>query len=126
MIPKNSDWMSAQEVTQVRKRVLKACLAVAIMAQLSERSVLSATNIIAILQRNFNVKLSAGTVYPILDKLEKDGKIRRVPRRIKRLYVLTPKGKENIVNMQEKIEPIRGMVTELISGKNNNNQATEN
>jgi DNA-binding PadR family transcriptional regulator len=106
--------VESEDVLSTRKRILKAVLAPAILAQLGKRNVLSATNIIDILQKSYNIKLSAGTVYPVLDALETDGKIKRLPRRIKKLYVLTSKGKENIKNLQENMGDLQKMLNELL------------
>ena len=114
MLPQNSNWASAQKVIlKVRKRVLTACLDVAIMAQLSERRVLSATNIISIFKKRYNIQLSAGTVYPVLYALERDGNIQRLPNRRKKLYVLTSRGKETIENFRENIGNLNTLIDEL-------------
>jgi DNA-binding PadR family transcriptional regulator len=115
MQPQNLDWASAEKVKRkVRKRVLMACLDVAIMAQLSERRVLSAANIILILEKRSNIQLSAGTVYPALYALERDGNIKRLPNRRKRLYVLTSKGEEIIKNMREDVGELNKIINELL------------
>jgi predicted transcriptional regulator len=102
MQPQNLDWASAEKVKRkVRKRVLMACLDVAIMAQLSERRVLSAANIILILENRSNIQLS-------------DGNIKRFPNRRKRLYVLTSKGEEIIKNMREDVGELNKIINELL------------
>jgi DNA-binding PadR family transcriptional regulator len=98
---------------KTRKRVLTACLDVAIMVQLSER-VLSATNIIATFKKRCNIQLSAGTVYPVLYTLERNGNIKRLPNRRKKLYVLTRKGKETTKYLQAHIRELHIMIDELI------------
>lgn len=119
MLHQNSDSLSAQKVIlKVRKRVLTACLDVAIMAQLSERRVLSTPNIIEIFKKHYNIQLSAGTVYPVLYKLEKDGNIKRLPNRRKRLYVLTRKGKEVIENFRENVGNLNTLIDELFTNGN--------
>jgi DNA-binding PadR family transcriptional regulator len=113
--PQNSDSASAQKVMRkIRKRVLTACLDVAIMAQLAERRFLSPTNIISVFQKRYNIQLSAGTVYPVLYALERDGNIKRLPNRRKKLYVLTNKGEETIKNMRGNIGELNKMIGELI------------
>jgi DNA-binding PadR family transcriptional regulator len=114
VLPQNSDCLNAQEgILKVRKRVLKACLSVAIMAELSKRTALSATNIISILKKRYNIQLSAGTVYSVLYALEKDRNIQRLPNRRKKLYVLTNKGKENIKNIRRNIGELNKVINEL-------------
>jgi DNA-binding PadR family transcriptional regulator len=76
----------------------------AIMAKLSERKVLSATGIISVFKKRHNIRLSAGTVYPVLYALERNGNIRRLPNRRKKFYVLTSKGKEAMENFERILE----------------------
>lgn len=120
MLQTNQDSAPAQEVVlEVRKRVLKACLAPAILGLLSERNSISATNIIEVFKKCYDIALSSGTVYPVLDALEKKGDIKRLPHRIKRLYVLTNKGKATIENLQKNVGNLNNLVTELIKKRNN-------
>jgi DNA-binding PadR family transcriptional regulator len=106
--------IESEELLRLRKKILKAVLAPAILAQLAKRNVLSATKIIKVLQKSCNIKLSPGTVYPVLDALEKDEKIKRLPRRINRLYVLTSKGRETIENIQENAENLTKLITGIL------------
>ena len=84
------------------------------MAELAERNVLSATNIILVFKKRYGIQLSSGTVYPVLEALERDGNIRRLPNRKKRLYVLTAMGKETIKNLQTNAGEIHKIINELI------------
>jgi DNA-binding PadR family transcriptional regulator len=113
--PKNLFGAPTQKVLRkVRKRVLKACLDVAILAELSEKKVLSATNIILFFEKRFEIQLSAGTVYPVLYALERDGKIRRLPNRRKTFYVLTSKGEEIIKDIQGSVGELYSIIDELL------------
>jgi len=106
---------------KIRKRVLTACLDVAIMAQLSERRFLSATNIISVFRKRYNIQLSAGTVYPVLYALERDGKIKRIPYyRAKRLFVLTSKGKEEIKYFQTNSYRLNELLEEIFGNSEQN------
>jgi DNA-binding PadR family transcriptional regulator len=104
----------SEDLVETRKRILKAVLAPAILAQLAERRFLSATNIISVFKKRWNIQLSSGTVYPVLYALERDGTIKRLPNRRKKLYVLTSKGKETIKNMQGNTEELNKMINELL------------
>jgi DNA-binding PadR family transcriptional regulator len=53
-------------------------------------------------------------VYPVLYALERDGNIKRLPNRRKKLYVLTNKGEETIKNMRGNIGELNKMIGELI------------
>lgn len=71
------------------------------MSMLSEKGYMSGTKIILVIWQRCAIKLSSGTVYPVLYKLEGEGKIKRLPKRRKRLYALTAQGKE-ILNAYRK------------------------
>ena len=101
-------------VLELRKRLLKACLAPTILVLLMEKNVASATNIIAFLRKRYDIQLSAGTVYPVLYSLERDGKIRITYNRITRIYILTNKGRLLIENIQKESESLHTLITELI------------
>lgn len=104
-----------EELLIFKKRLVKACLAPAIMVQLAERGLLSPRNILLILEKRYSIKLSAGTVYPILEKLEKNGDIKRVPNRSKRLYIITGKGKKVLQLFQEKISELNYLIGSMIA-----------
>ncbi|MBN1357397.1 helix-turn-helix transcriptional regulator [Candidatus Bathyarchaeota archaeon] len=82
---------------------------------MSERRFLSAPNIIEVFKKRYKIQLSAGTVYPVLYALEKDGKITRLPNRRKKFYVLTNEGKATINNIRENVEELHKIINELVS-----------
>jgi DNA-binding PadR family transcriptional regulator len=108
-----NDTIESKALQETRKRILKAVLAPAILAQLAERRFLSATNIIELLRKQHGIKLSSGTVYPILYKLEREGKIKRVPNRMKMLWVLNGKGKETVSDLQEIVKKLQNIIDEF-------------
>jgi len=57
---------------------------------------LSGYDVIGLVHRKFNVLVSSGTVYSLLYSLERDGLIKGVWNRRKRVYELTEKGERNI------------------------------
>lgn len=61
-------------------------------------------------------KLSAGTLYPILHRLEKKGYLRvreeRVGQSARRLYRATPAGKRALVGAKEKVRELFGELLE--------------
>ena len=105
---------SDKDLLEVRKRLLKACLSVAIPALLMEIHVSSATNIITVIKKRYNIQLSPGTLYPVLHSLVRDEKIKRIPHRTRDLYLLTSKGKETIVALQENVGNLNKLLTHLI------------
>ncbi len=82
------------------------------MARMDEAGITTPTDITSIIKNRFNIKLSPGILYPVLYKLERDGIINRLPKRIKQIYVLTGKGKKtiryfkNMPVIEKKIEKI--------------------
>ncbi len=63
---------------EIRKRFLKSFLDIAILARTEEIGCMSATYAIAILKREYGVKFSPGTIYPLIKKLEQEGFIKRL------------------------------------------------
>ena len=117
MLQMNQDTSSSaeKESLEVRKRVLKAVLAPAILAVLSEMTMSSATNLIAVFKKRYGIQLSPGTVYPVLYALEKENEIKKLPHRIRNLYVITKKGKKTIEDLRMEIGNLQSMVYRLIA-----------
>lgn len=107
-----------KELVKLNKRLLKACLQQGIMALLKKKSFLGATDIISIIEKRFNILLSAGTLYPILDTLESEGKIRRLPNRRKRIYFITNKGKETLIILDENREELIDFLLQIFDYNN--------
>lgn len=61
-------------------------------------------------------KLSAGTLYPLLHRLEKRGllksKAERVGRRIRRVYGITPVGRRTLESARQKVKELFGELFE--------------
>ncbi len=61
-------------------------------------------------------KLSAGTLYPLLHRLEKRGLLRsapeRVGRRIRRIYAITPTGRRALAAARQKVKELFGELFE--------------
>ena len=79
-----------------RKRIIKAYLSVIIMTRIDEASITTPTDIISIIKKNYHVQISSGTIYPIFRTLERERLIMKLPKKTKRLYSLTRKGKERL------------------------------
>ena len=94
---------------ETQKKIIKAYLPSIILTRLKEATITSATDIISIIKNRYNIRISPGTIYPILYKLERNGRIRRLPNRIKKIYVLTEKGKEIIEHFQESTNYLNGL-----------------
>ena len=94
-----------------KKRLLKAYLDVAILAELAEREAMSASHIISYFESKFNVSLSPGTVYPALRKMEQTGDIKRLLRRRIKFYFVTKNGLDKLDAFQKSIEKTEDMLS---------------
>lgn len=90
----NVNKIDEEFLEETRRRIIKAYLPVIIIMRMSETTITSASDIISTIKKRYNIRISPGTVYPALYKLERNGKIMRLPNRIKNIFVLTEKGKE--------------------------------
>lgn len=88
---------------KIRKRVFTAALPLIVISRSSEASITSSSDIISLCKTLYNIDLSPGTVYPVLHKLEKEGKIARLPRKRKEIYVLTDSGRALITQETDKV-----------------------
>ena len=85
------------------------------MAEMAQRSAMKATDIIDFFDKKCSFQISPGTLYPILDKLEKKGYIRKLPNTAKRLYRLTDSGKSELKTLQQSMEEAQNFIAQLIN-----------
>lgn len=97
-----------------KKKLLKAYLQTVLMAELSRRSAMSALDMIDFFEKKFNVRISPGTIYPILYKLERSKHIRRLPKGIKKFYELTDFGRKSLENLRHKIDEDHKFIANLL------------
>jgi DNA-binding PadR family transcriptional regulator len=102
-------------LSEMKRRILNACLDKAIMAEMAQRSAFGAKEIIDFFEKKFNIRISPGTIYPILYKLEKTGYIRKLPNRIKKFYELTDSGKKSLENLQDNMVEVYGFLADLVN-----------
>ena len=81
---------------------------------MNEARITSAPDIISVIKNRYNVRISPGTVYPIIYELERNGRIKRLPNRIKKIYTLTEKGKELIEYFQANANHLYGTPEKLL------------
>lgn len=96
-----------------KKRLLKAYLDIAIMAEMAERDAMSAPHIISYIKSKFDVSLSPGTVYPVLRRMERTGDIRLLPKRRIKFYFITKNGLEKLSAFQKSIEKTEDLIPSL-------------
>lgn len=91
-------------LAEKRRKLLKAVMDTAILSEMTNRSAMGVPEIITFFKKKYSIQLSAVTIYPVIRKLEKNGHIKRIPRRKKKTYVLTPSGEETLKRMQQKLD----------------------
>ncbi|MCP8314360.1 MAG: PadR family transcriptional regulator [archaeon] len=88
MDPSYSEW---RVIKKARGKYVKGLLDLLILTILKERE-MSGYDLIGYVYRTFEVLLSPGTLYPMLDNLEDMGLIEGIDQGRKKLYKLTNKG----------------------------------
>lgn len=104
-------------IQQGKKKILKSFLDLAILNEMQCRSAMSASDIIDFFSKNHSVYINPGTLYPILEKLEKQGYILKVANRSTRLFIITNVGKDILNSFQQIIGEIQLFLLELIQNK---------
>ena len=108
--------MSVDEfIEQIRERIIKELLDLLILGSLSKsRSPMGGYDVILFIHRKFHVLVSSGTVYSLIYRMEREGLIRGMRERRKRVYVLTEKGKETVAAVLDKRNGIINLVQKLL------------
>lgn len=86
---------SAKIVENLRRRVIKSFMDILVLTEIRKGS-LSGYDIIRLIHGGFGVLVSSGTVYSLLYSLERDGLIKGVWKKRKRIYALTERGQQEI------------------------------
>ncbi|RLG49374.1 MAG: hypothetical protein DRO00_10050 [Thermoproteota archaeon] len=102
---------------EMRERIVKGFLDIAIMAKLREGNPMSGYDVIAFVHEEFGILLSSGTVYSVLYSMERNGLVRGMWTKRKRVYKLTGRGEEIIKAVLNLIEEIQKTVKLLIGSK---------
>ena len=107
--------VSDEFVLEEKAKLLKACSDIAILTEMTKRNAVSAPDIIDFFRKNYDIRLSPGTIYPILCRMERRGYIRLLPNRRKKFYVLTDSGRKALQNLQERLEEIQSFIICLVN-----------
>ncbi len=83
---------------QIKKRIVKNFLDIIILIQIKQRGSLSGYDIVVSQKANYQLSLSAGTIYTVLYSLERDGLIKGESNDKKTVFSLTPKGEEALAD----------------------------
>ena len=102
-------------VMEEKRKLLKAFSDIAILEELTKREALSASEIIAFFDKNYDIRMSPGTLYSILYKLERRGYIKVLPDRKTKYYVLADSGKTALDCLQARLEEIQNFIICLLN-----------
>jgi DNA-binding PadR family transcriptional regulator len=102
-------------VLEEKAKLLKACLDIAILEEMTKRNAVSAPDIIVFFEKNYDIRLSPGTVYPVLCRMERRGYIRVLPNRKKRFYVLADSGREALESLQQRLDDVQSFIIGLLN-----------
>lgn len=91
------------KMKSIRERYVKQFLDIIILSALRNEP-LCGFDIIQFLNKNFDVLLSAGSVYPILHSLEEKKFLKTKKDRRKIIYMITKNGKKTLDNMLKHFE----------------------
>jgi DNA-binding PadR family transcriptional regulator len=98
---------------ETRRRIVKAYLPTIIMMRINEATITSVNDIISLIRKSYSIQFSPGTIYPIFYKLEKNGRIKKIPNQAKKIYVLTGIGKSMIENFLARTDYFYGIPSKL-------------
>ena len=102
-------------VLEEKRKLLKAFSDIAILDELTKGEPLSASDIIVFFHKNYDIRMSPGTLYPILYKLERRGYIKVIPDKKTRLYVLADSGRIALDSLQARLEEIQSFIISLLN-----------
>ena len=111
----NNAFLGYGFVLEEKKKLLKACLDVAILAEMAQRNAMSAPDIIAFFDKNYSIRMNPGTLYPILCRMESGGYLRVLPNRKKRFFVLTRSGRKALENLQQCMDDVQSFMISLVN-----------
>ncbi len=107
---------------QLRKRLITTFLDLVILCRIEALSSSTGYAVRDHIYRKFNILLSPGTVYSTLYSMEREGLVKGEWRGRKRVYRITPEGKEVTKIIDERIDMIRPMFWNLVSVDRNQEQ----
>jgi len=102
---------------EMHERIVKGFLDIAIMAKLMDSNPMSGYDVITFVDKKFNILLSSGTAYSVLYSMERNGLVRGMPSKGKRVYKLTDKGEKTIEVVGNLIEETQSTIKLLIGSR---------
>ncbi len=111
----NATSFEDEPLREIRERLLKTYLDIIILAKMDKLGCMKVTWFILIIEKDYGIQISPGSVYPVFDGLERRGLIDKVSNRPARLYTLTPKGKKTLDMLNKNMLNIQNILTELMN-----------
>jgi len=102
---------------KLRRRLIHDLLDLIILNKVKSTPTINGYAIIEYIFQKYNILVSSGIVYSTLYALEREGLITGVWNGRKRIYKITPQGKEIIKTIKEKINVINSLFQEIITPK---------
>ena len=98
----------------IKARILKAILNIAILRAIEKNAAVSVPYLIKFFENKYGIRISSGTIYPVIKKMEKDGYIARLPKRQTARYTLNVEGKKLLGSIQQDIDDSRILLSGLL------------
>jgi len=108
--------MEKDAFEKMRRRLIMDFLDVIFLRALMSRP-MGGHDFIAFISKRFDTLISSGTVYSTLYSMERQGLIEGGRLRAKRVYTLTPKGKETINAVSKTEEKILSTLANILAGR---------
>ncbi len=105
--------MESEVLKKMHRRIVKSFMDILILTEL-QNGPMSGYDAIAFVHNKYGILVSSGTVYSLLYSLERDGMIKGMWSKRKRVYELTEKGKRTINIVLNANDKIKGLVTSLL------------
>ena len=105
--------LESEVLKKMHRKIVKSFMDVIILAEL--RNVpMSGYDVIGFIHNKFGILVSSGTVYSLLYSLERDGLIKGMWSKRKRVYELTEKGEKTIEVVLNADDKIKSLITSLL------------
>ena len=108
-------FLESKILKEMERNMIRNFLDTIILAKLDNSSNWSGYDVIDFIHTKFGFLMSSGTVYSLLYSMERNGLIRSIWARRKRVYTLTDKGRETIDVLSQSKEEIQRFMRNLIT-----------
>jgi len=106
--------LESEVLKKMHRRIVKSFMDLLILSEL-RNAPMSGYDIIAYIHNKFGILVSSGTVYSLLYSMERDGLIRGIWAKRKRVYELSEKGERNIEAILNANDKIKSLITNLLT-----------